>query len=154
MDDFSAKPGSPNGYGLLGNEKNAIAGTKRPLSSMTPTIVFKDGKPVLATGSPGGSTIITTVLQTVLNHLTFDMNIAQATAQPKFHHQWYPDTIGLEPGFSKDTTAILKSMGHKLSQRNRVWGKSQSISAKDDLLFGSTDTRWTGGGAISVESVK
>lgn len=154
MDDFSAKPGSPNGYGLLGNEKNAIAGTKRPLSSMTPTIVFKDGKPVLVTGSPGGSTIITTVLQTVLNHLTFDMNIAQATAQPKFHHQWYPDAIGLEPGFSKDTTEILKSMGHKMSQKNRVWGKSQSISAKDDLLFGSTDNRWTGGGAISVESVK
>jgi gamma-glutamyltranspeptidase/glutathione hydrolase len=154
MDDFSAKPGSPNGYGLLGNEKNAIAGTKRPLSSMTPTIVFKEGQPILATGSPGGSTIITTVLQTVLNHLTFDMNIAQATAQPKFHHQWYPDVISLEPGFNKDTTEILKTMGHKLSQRNRVWGKSQSISASDNLLFGANDTRWSGGGAISAESVK
>ena len=93
MDDFSAKPGVPNGFGLLGGEANAIEPGKRPLSSMTPTIVFRDGEPHLVTGSPGGSKIITTVLQTILNVIEYDMNIAEASNSPRIHHQWLPDEL-------------------------------------------------------------
>jgi gamma-glutamyltranspeptidase/glutathione hydrolase len=112
MDDFSSKPGAPNGYGLVGGEANKIEPRKRPLSSMTPTIVLKDGKPVLATGSPGGSTIITSVLQTVLNVVEWDMNTAQSLHSPRIHHQWLPDLIIVEPGISPDTVNILEDMGH------------------------------------------
>lgn len=96
LDDFSAKPGVPNAYGLIGGEANAVEGGKRPLSSMTPTIVLKDGQPFLATGSPGGSRIITTTLQIILNVIDHGMNIAAATATPRVHHQWLPDELSLE----------------------------------------------------------
>ena len=98
MDDFVAKAGVPNGYGLLGGDANSIAAGKRPLSSMTPTIVLADGEPWFATGSPGGSRIITTVLQVVVNIIDHGMNLAEAAIAPRMHHQWYPDVLQLEPG--------------------------------------------------------
>lgn len=113
MDDFTAQPGVPNLYGLVQGEANAIQPRKRPLSSMTPTIVLKDGKVVFALGSPGGPTIINTVLQTILNVIDFDMNIQQAIDAPRFHHQWLPDHIFWEEhGLSPDTRAALVRMGH------------------------------------------
>lgn len=155
MDDFSAKPGVPNAYGLVGDEANAIEPLKRPLSSMTPTIVFKQSsksgvkQPIMATGSPGGSAIITIVLQNILNHLEFGMNIAEATTAPRIHHQWLPDDVRLEPGISPDTLKILRDMGHNLQKTNRVMGRVQAITRGDDgQLFGVSDPRWPGGAAI------
>ena len=148
MDDFSSKPGVPNAFGLVGGEANAIAGGKRPLSSMTPTLVFKDGKPVIATGSPGGSTIITVVLQQLLNVLDFNMNLAEATAAPRIHHQWLPDRVWLEEGISPDTELLLKQKGH-IAERQRVLGRAQSIMKSGDVLLGASDNRWPGGAAIS-----
>lgn len=156
MDDFSAKPGVPNAYGLVGDEANAIEPYKRPLSSMTPTIVFKnlndEKKPVLVTGSPGGSTIITVVLQNILNYLEFGMNIAEATAAPRIHHQWLPDTLFVEPGISPDTLQILKKMGHRIADKPRVMGRVQAITAEEGrTLSAATDSRWPGGAAIASE---
>ena len=147
MDDFSAKPGVPNAFGLVGDEANAIEPRKRPLSSMTPTLVFKEGKPVLATGSPGGSTIITVVLQQILNILDFDMNLAEATAAPRIHHQWLPDKVYLEGGISPDTEKLLQQKGHQI-ERGRVLGRVQAIADKDVVFQGVTDNRWPGGGAV------
>ena len=107
MDDFSSKPGQPNAFGLLGEKANAIEANKRPLSSMTPTIVFKEGKPYMVLGSPGGSRIITTVLQVTLNVLEHEMNISEAVIRPRMHHQWFPDILLVENGFSKDTFKLL-----------------------------------------------
>lgn len=146
MDDFSAKLGVPNAYGLLGASANAIAPGKRPLSSMTPTIVFKDGKPYLVTGSPGGSRIITTVLQMLINVLVYDMNVAEATHNPRIHHQWYPDILLMEPGFSPDTIKLLKDMGYKI-KRSSTMGSLQSIQWKNGLFFGASDPRRPGAGA-------
>ncbi len=151
MDDFSAKPGVPNAYGLVGAEANAIEPGKRPLSSMTPTIVFHQGKPVLATGSPGGSTIITVVLQLILNSIDFGMNIAEATAAPRVHHQWRPDQLLLEPRISTDTRRLLGEMGHELGTSSRLLGKLQSIRAGDGVLFGSSDNRWPGSSVAAAE---
>lgn len=147
MDDFSAKPGVPNAYGLIGGEANAIEAKKRPLSSMTPTIVLKDGKPLLATGTPGGSTIITVVMQILLNVLEFDMNIAEATAAPRIHHQWLPDLVYVEPGISNDTLRLLEFRGYLLpkednaSVQRRLLGRTNSIMAQEGYLFGSADPR-------------
>ncbi|MEK9535211.1 MAG: gamma-glutamyltransferase, partial [Halieaceae bacterium] len=112
MDDFAAKPGSPNGYGLVQGEANAVAAGSRPLSSMTPTMVFKNGKPWVATGSPGGSRIITAVAQTLLNLMAFDMTLGMATSSPRIHHQWMPDMAMVEPGISADTVNILEASKH------------------------------------------
>ena len=120
MDDFSSKPGVPNVYGLVGGEANAIAPLKRPLSSMTPTIVLRDGEPFIATGSPGGSTIITVVLQILLNVLDFDMTIAEATAAPRIHHQWLPDQIYAEEGVSIDTLRVLEGRGFVLPKDDKA----------------------------------
>ena len=147
MDDFSSKPGVPNGYGLVGGTANAIEGGKRPLSSMTPTLVFKEGKPIMATGSPGGSTIITVVLQNILNVLDFDMNVAEASAVPRIHHQWLPDQLMLESGIGVDTRKQLQAMGHVLSTREVVLGRVQVIGSDGRYRFGSSDTRWPGGAA-------
>jgi gamma-glutamyltranspeptidase/glutathione hydrolase len=149
MDDFSAKPGTPNGFGLIGNEANAIEAGKRPLSSMTPTLIFKDGAPYVVTGSPGGSRIITTVLQLLVNVMDFDMNIAEATVQPRIHHQWLPDRLQMEPGHSYDTQEILKGMGHKVTD-SASQGSLQSIMIDKGLFFGASDTRRPGAGAIGV----
>jgi gamma-glutamyltranspeptidase / glutathione hydrolase len=151
MDDFAAKVGDANAYGLIGSDANAVAPAKRPLSSMTPTLVFKDGKPVMATGSPGGSRIITAVLQTILNVVDFDMNIAEATAAPRIHHQWFPDTVYLERGFSADTVRILNDMGHTTEVTSWSIGKTQTLSREGDLFFGVSDYRWPGGSAESPQ---
>lgn len=154
MDDFSAKPGAPNAYGLIGDEANAIAPGKRPLSSMAPTIVLKDGEPYFVTGSPGGSTIITVVLQELLNVLTFDMNVAAATAAPRIHHQWQPDILVSEPGISDDTLRILESRGFILPKKadgsfqHRILGRANSVMKKGPLFFGAADTRDGDGAAV------
>ncbi|MCI0434179.1 MAG: gamma-glutamyltransferase, partial [Gemmatimonadetes bacterium] len=116
MDDFSAKPGEPNMYGVVQGEANAIAPRKHPLSSMTPTIVLREGRFYLALGSPGGPTIINTVLQVLVNVLDFRMNVQQAVDWPRIHHQWQPDELRLEPGFSPDTIALLQARGHTIRQ--------------------------------------
>ncbi len=147
MDDFSAREGDANAYGLVGGLANAIEPGKRPLSSMTPTIVFREGDPVLATGSPGGSTIISSVLQSVLNMAEFDMNVAESAAAPRFHHQWNPDTIFWENGISADTRNILEARGHSVSDTSRVFGKLELIQMRQGFLEGAADPRWPGGGA-------
>ena len=155
MDDFSAKPGSPNGYGLVGGIANAIEPGKRPLSSMTPTIVFdKSGAPILATGSPGGSTIITIVMQMLLNIIDFDMNVAEATAAPRIHHQWLPDRVFYEAGVSADTLQVLREMGHQLNDKTSRLGATQSIQSDSDgaMFYGTADYRREGSGvAIPIE---
>ena len=140
MDDFSSKPGTPNGYGLLGSEANAIEGNKRPLSSMTPTIIFKDQKPYMVFGSPGGSRIITTVLQVALNVMEHEMNIAQAVHSPRMHHQWLPDVLMLEKGFGSDTEKLLESKGYKLYQSSTM-GSVQAIVKEGSYFYGSADPR-------------
>jgi gamma-glutamyltranspeptidase/glutathione hydrolase len=154
MDDFSAKPGVPNAFGLVGDEANAVEPMKRPLSSMTPTLVLKDGVPWLVTGAPGGSRIITVVLQLVLNTAVFDMNIADATAQPRIHHQWLPDELYLEPGIGADTEALLVSMGHVLGDGTALLGNSQSLMFRDGNMLGASDTRRPGGAVSTVEQVR
>ena len=152
MDDFSAKPGFANAFGLIGNEANAIEPGKRPLSSMSPTLLFKNGKPWMATGSPGGSRIITIVLQYVINVTDFGMNIAAASAMPRMHHQWLPDTLWLEQGFSPDTVAILQRMGHSV-QASRAAGRLQSVSIEGKQQFGASDPRSLDGAAIGILEV-
>ncbi|MGD9660012.1 MAG: gamma-glutamyltransferase [Porticoccaceae bacterium] len=151
MDDFSAKAGVPNAYGLVGNAANAIAPGKRPLSSMTPVIVLKEGNPVLVTGSPGGSRIITSVLQMVLNVVDFNMNVAEATAAPRIHHQWLPDVLYVEKGIGVDTLERLRAMGHSIETTSWSMGKTQSITTKDSLFMGVSDYRWPGGSAESAD---
>ena len=140
MDDFSAKPGVPNGYGLLGGEANAVEANKRPLSSMSPTLVFKDSKPYIVTGSPGGSRIITTVLQVISNVIDHDMNIAEATHAPRIHDQWLPDEIRIEKALNVDTIKKLESMGHKVSPQSAM-GSTQSIMLTPNGVYGSSDPR-------------
>ncbi|MCP5187995.1 MAG: gamma-glutamyltransferase [Pseudomonadales bacterium] len=145
MGDFAALPGGANMFGLVQGERNAIAGGKRPLSSMSPTIVFRDGQPWFATGSPGGSMIITTVLQTILNAMAFDMNVATAGISPRIHHQWLPDELQAEQGISPDTLRLLREMGHQVKAGGRTIGRTQSIMLRDGWLLGATDTRRPGG---------
>ena len=140
MDDFSAKPGVPNGYGLLGGDANAVAANKRPLSSMSPTLVFKDNKPYIVTGSPGGSRIITTVTQIISNVIDHDMNIAEATHAPRIHDQWLPDEIRIEKALNIDTINKLESMGHKVSPKATM-GSTQSIMLTPTGIYGASDPR-------------
>ena len=144
MDDFSMKPGEPNAYGLLGGQANAPEPEKRMLSSMTPTIVLKDGAPFLATGSPGGSLIITTVLQVITNVIDFGMNISEATNSPRVHHQWLPDKLRVEKGISEDTLRLLKERGYSIDTGNTM-GSAQSIMKKGGFLYGASDPRRPGG---------
>jgi len=147
MDDFSSKPGSPNGYGLIGGEANKIEPRKRPLSSMTPLIVKKNGRVTLATGSPGGSTIITSVLQMVLNVIEWDMNLGEAVHKPRIHHQWLPDIVEAEPGISLDTLNRLSAMGHNLPKDaeghyvHTVLGRVNSVGQGQGVVLGSADPR-------------
>ncbi|MFQ5534614.1 MAG: gamma-glutamyltransferase [Sphingomonadales bacterium] len=143
MDDFSAKPGTPNAFGLIGGAANAIEPGKRPLSSMTPTMLFKDGKPFLVTGSPGGSTIITVVLQVLLNVVDHGMNIAAASSVPRIHHQWLPDQLFVEPGVSPDTVRLLQSRGHTV-KFTRGLGSTESITWVDGVFYGASDPRRPG----------
>ncbi|GGF60992.1 gamma-glutamyltransferase [Alteromonas lipolytica] len=148
MDDFSAKPGSPNGYGLVGGEANAISSYKRSLSSMTPVIVAANGKPFMATGSPGGSRIITSVMQVLMNVIDHKMNLAEATHAPRIHHQWLPDKVYLEPGISPDTRAILSTMGHSIESTPFTMGSTQSVEYKDGFFYGAADPRRPGAEAL------
>lgn len=131
MDDFSVKPGTPNMYGLVGAEANAIQPGKRMLSSMTPTIVTKDNKPVLITGTPGGSTIITSVFQTVLNALVFGLDADSIVNAPKFHHQWLPDIVQVEQDFPDSTQKALQQMGYKIVPRAPI-GRTELIRIRSN----------------------
>ena len=140
MDDFVSAPGVPNQFGLLGGEANKIEPFKRPLSSMTPTLVFKDNVPVLATGSPGGSVIITAVLQFLLNTLVFEMEISDATIAPRVHQQWGPDILFLEKGFDINAGKQIESYGQKImisGPRTSL----ESLQIKENLFYGFGDTR-------------
>lgn len=143
LDDFSAKPGVPNAYGLIGGDANAVAPNKRPLSSMSPTIVLKDGKPFLVTGSPGGSRIITTTLQVIMNVIDHGMNIAEATLAPRIHHQWLPDELRIEEGISPDTVHLLEQRGHNVVLKDAM-GSTQSIMVTEEGLYGASDPRRVG----------
>ena len=150
MDDFTSKPGVPNAYGLLQSENNAIAPRKRPLSAMTPTIVLKDGKVIFAIGSPGGPTIINTVLQVLVNVLDFRMNLQQAIDAPRYHHQWMPDHIRWEPyGLNADTRKALEARGHKLADKPGYMGDAEGvmIEAQTGMRLGASDPR-LGGAAV------
>jgi gamma-glutamyltranspeptidase / glutathione hydrolase len=140
MDDFSAKPGVPNAFGLIGGDANSVQPFKRPLSSMSPTIVLKDGKPWLVTGSPGGSRIITTTLETIIDHIDFGLNPAEATAVPRVHHQWTPDELRVEKGLSPDTVRLLEQKGHKVAVKPTM-GRTQTIQLRADGLYGASDPR-------------
>ena len=144
MDDFSSKPGETNMFGLIGAEANSIAPEKRMLSSMTPTIVEKNGKLFMSVGTPGGSTIITSVLQTILNVHEFNMTMQEAVDAPRFHHQWLPDEIRMEPNsFAESLTKSLKELGYSVNEEDApVIGKVDGILVLDDELYeGGADRR-------------
>ena len=148
MDDFSSKPGVPNSFGLVGAEANAIEPGKRMLSSMTPTLVLKDGEPVLVTGSPGGSTIITTVLQVVTNVIDHGMDVGTAVATPRFHHQWLPNQIRYEPGaVSRDTLTSLSKIGHVDFRGTPRIGDANSVMRIGDEIIARSDPRNAGAAA-------
>lgn len=134
MDDFSAKPGVPNIYGAVGGEANAIAPGKRMLSSMTPTIVLQNGKPFLVVGTPGGTTIPTSVFQTIVDIIDFGMNTEDAVYKPKFHHQWLPDRIDIEKTFPPATRTALEQMGYKITDRGSI-GRTEAIRVLPDGRF-------------------
>ncbi|SEL97779.1 gamma-glutamyltranspeptidase / glutathione hydrolase [Chitinophaga rupis] len=134
MDDFSVKPGVPNMYGLLGTEANAIAPGKRMLSAMTPTIVLKNNKPYVVTGTPGGSTIITSVFQTLMNILEFNLPADRVVFESKFHHQWLPDQVDVEPDFPADVVSSLEQMGYKVV-RGDVIGRTELIRVNEKGLL-------------------
>ena len=140
MDDFSVKPGVPNMYGAVGNEKNAIAPGKRMLSSMTPTIVLKDGKPYLVVGTPGGTTIPTSVFQALVNVLEFNMNADDAINKPKFHHQWLPDVVSVEKDFPEAVSKQLEGMGYTIKVKG-AWSRTELIQIKNKKIVAVGDKR-------------
>jgi len=145
MDDFAAKPGAPNLFGLVQGEANSIAPGRRPLSSMVPTIVLKDGKPFLVLGAPGGSRIITAVMQVMLNVIDFGMNIQDAIDSPRVHHQWKPDRLDIERGISPDTIALLKKAGYNIEEaKPAVIARVEAILISDGWLQGGHDDRGSG----------
>ncbi|MGH9559444.1 MAG: gamma-glutamyltransferase, partial [Bryobacteraceae bacterium] len=145
MDDFASKPGSPNMFGLVQSEADSIAPGKRPLSSMMPTILVRDGKPFMVIGAPGGSRIITSVTEVILNVIDFGMNIQDAIDFSRFHHQWKPDTLYLEKGISPDTAALLKSMGYDVSyEPGPIGALVEAIVNDGGWIEGGADGRSTG----------
>ena len=144
LDDFAAKPGAANVYGLLGGDANAPGPVKRPLSSMSSTLVFKDGKLVMATGSPGGSTIISTVLQIILNVVDHGLNVAEAENAPRAHDQLWPDELRIERGMSPDTIRLLEAMGHKVVLRDAMGSANTIVRTPDGELEGASDLRQRG----------
>jgi len=166
MDDFTAKPGVPNVFGLVQGKANAVAPGKRPLSSMTPTLVFKDGHPVLVVGTPGGSRITTTVLEVIVNLIDHGMSLQEAVDAPRIHHQWLPDTIAAEPfALSADTVKALAAMGYKIVPLE-PWGSGNAVEAigiapsnaaaaqalnfpRPSLLYGANDSRAPAGSAAA-----
>jgi gamma-glutamyltranspeptidase/glutathione hydrolase len=147
LDDFAAKPGAPNAFGLVGGEANAPGPGKRPLSSMTPTIVLKNGKPFLVTGSPGGSRIITAVLQVLINVIDRKLPIAGAIAEPRVHHQWWPDEVTVENGFSADLIRALEARGHTVVE-GLPRTSANSILVAPTGLVGAADNRTRGALAV------
>ncbi len=145
LDDFAARAGAANAYGLTGGEANAPGPRKRPLSSMSPAFVLRNGEIELVTGSPGGSRIISIVLQIILNVIDFHMNVAEASEAPRVHDQWLPDELQMEKGVSADTIALLAGMGHRVRQ-TRAFGSAQSIERVGGMLAGASDTRQRGTG--------
>ena len=166
MDDFTAKPGVANVFGLVQGNANAVAAGKRPLSSMTPTLVFKDGKPVLVVGTPGGSRIITTVMEVIVNFIDHGMTLQEAVDAPRIHHQWLPDTIGAEPfALSADTVTTLTAMGYKIVPL-QPWGSGNAVEAigiapldaaaaqalqfpRPAVFYGASDSRAPAGSAAA-----
>ncbi len=146
LDDFAAKPGAPNAFGLVGGAANAPGPGKRPLSSMSPTIVFKDAKPVLVTGAPGGSRIITTVLQVIVNTIDGHMSIGEAVSAPRLHHQWSPDEVVVETYFPSDKVRALAAMGHKV-RLDSLFGSAHSIAIAPEAMTGAADLRARGAAA-------
>jgi len=147
LDDFTAAPGASNAFGLVGFEANLPGPGKRPLSSMSPTIVLKDGKPVLVTGTPGGSRIISAVLQVVVDVIDYNMDVAAAVAAPRIHHQWMPDEVRVERGFSDEVLAELRAKGHKVIE---PLGQTSvnSIAVTPNGLLGAPDPRTRGAAAV------
>jgi gamma-glutamyltranspeptidase/glutathione hydrolase len=149
MDDFASKPGTPNMFGLVQGEANAIQPGKRPLSSMTPTILVKDGKLFMTVGAPGGARISTAVMQVILNVIDFGMNVQDAVDFPRFHHQWLPDKLSLERGISPDTVALLKSRGYDVDYApGVVLARVAAIVCEGGWLQGGSDGRSAAGKAV------
>ncbi len=151
MDDFMSKPGVPNAYGLVQGVTNAIAPGKRPLSSMSPTIVLRNGRVFLVTGSPGGSRIITITQEVIQNVIDYGMDVQQAVDAPRYHHQYLPDTVYLEPyALSPDTVAILKGEGYTITQQAKTWGSAEAIERDpaSGVLYGANDSRAPAGAAM------
>jgi gamma-glutamyltranspeptidase / glutathione hydrolase len=148
LDDFTAAPGASNAYGLVGFEANLPGPGKRPLSSMSPTLVLKDGRVVLVTGSPGGSRIISTVLQVIVNALDYRMDIAAAVAAPRLHHQWLPDEVRIERGFPEATLQALRSMGHSVREPMGQTS-ANSIAVLENGMQGAPDPRTRGATAAA-----
>ena len=147
LGNFTLRPDIPDAFGLMGSADNQIAAGRRPVSSMTPIIVLRDGRPFLLTGSPGGSRIITTNLQLLVNVLEHGMNIADATARPRMHHQWYPDRLEVESGFSPDVIRALRARGHDV-QFSAGMGSLQTVMFSDGLFYGYADPRRPGAMAL------
>jgi gamma-glutamyltranspeptidase/glutathione hydrolase len=144
MDDFSIKPGVANLYGAIGNDKNAIQPGKRPLSSMSPTIVFREGKPVLALGSPSGTRIITCVASAIVNRIAFGLPLYESVALVRYHHQWLPDELRVdEPGFPPELARALEAKGYKLNVSN-LGCRVAAVELNDGLLHGVADPRGEG----------
>jgi len=147
MDDFSVAPDTPNAFGLVDTTgANAVAPGKRPLSSMTPTVIVKDGKPFMVTGSPGGPRIITTTLLSILNVIDWEMDVMEAVSAPRFHHQWVPDRVAVEPAFSRDVVEALEARGHEVQVSERNWSSAQAIvvDPESGRHYGGSDPRSDG----------
>ncbi|MEM1142455.1 MAG: gamma-glutamyltransferase [Pseudomonadota bacterium] len=155
MGNFTLRSDIPDAFGLMGSEDNLIRPGRRPVSSMSPVLVSSDGRPVLMTGSPGGSRIISTNMQMVLNVLEFGMNIADAAAAPRIHHQWRPDILRIESGISPDTVSILMNRGHNVDAgaRSPGMGSLQTVMWKDGLFYGYSDPRRPGARAVGVDKI-
>ena len=153
MGNFTLRSDIPDAFGLMGSENNLIHPSRRPVSSMSPVLVSQNGRPMLMTGSPGGSKIISANMQMVLNVLEFGMNIADASVAPRIHHQWKPDVLEIEAGISPDTVSLLISKGQKIkfSQRSAGMGSLQTVMWKDGLFYGFSDPRRPGAGAVGID---
>jgi len=153
LGNFTLRSDIPDAFGLMGSENNLIRAGRRPVSSMTPVLVSERGKPLMMTGSPGGSKIISANMQAVLNVLEFRMNIADAVVAPRIHHQWRPDTLQIESGISPDTVRLLRERGHNVDpgKRSPGMGSLQTVFWKDGLFHGFSDPRRPGAGAIGID---
>jgi gamma-glutamyltranspeptidase/glutathione hydrolase len=153
MGNFTLRSDIPDAFGLMGSENNLISPNRRPVSSMSPVLVSRDGAPLLMTGSPGGSKIISANMQMILNVVEFGMNIADAAVAPRIHHQWKPEVLEIESGISPDTVSRLIDKGHNInfSQRSAGMGSLQTVMWRDGLFYGYSDPRRPGAGAVGVD---